>query len=245
MPIRVTVWNENVHEREDARIRQVYPEGIHGAIAAFLGTHEDIEVSTATLEMPSHGLTPEVLDRTDVLVWWGHMAHDRVDDAVVDRVQRRVLGGMGLVVLHSAHLSKVFTRLMGTSCTLDWRDDDRERVWCCMPSHPVAEGIPASFEIAEEEMYGEYFDIPQPDELVFIGWFRGGEVFRSGCCFHRGLGRVFYFQPGHEAHPTYRTNPYVQRIITNAVRWAAPAGPVRELECRHVAPAEGGGSAAR
>ncbi len=238
MPIRVTVWNENVHERESEKIRAIYPEGIHGAIAAFLGRNEDIEVRTATLEMPEHGLTADVLDHTDVLVWWGHMAHGKVADAVVDRVQQHVLRGMGLIVLHSGHLSKIFTRLMGTSCNLTWRDDDRERVWCCMPSHPIAQGLPASFEIEEEEMYCEFFDIPQPDALVFLGWFKGGEVFRSGCCFHRGYGKVFYFQPGHEAHPTYKTNPYVQQVITNAVRWAAPTNRVAKLDCYRVEPAE-------
>jgi trehalose utilization protein len=238
MPIRVTVWNEYKHERENAGIRAIYPDGIHGAIAAFLGENADIVVRTATLDMPEHGLTTEVLDGTDVLVWWGHMAHGQVDDAIVDRVQDRVLRGMGLIVLHSGHLSKIFRRLMGTSCNLTWRDDDRERIWCCMPSHPIAQGLPPSFEILDEEMYCEHFDIPQPDELVFLGWFKGGEVFRSGCCFHRGYGKVFYFQPGHEAHPTYRDNACVQRVITNAVRWAVPANRIDRLDCYRVEPAE-------
>jgi trehalose utilization protein len=170
------------------------------------------------------------------------MAHALVGDAIVDRVQDRVLRGMGLIVLHSGHLSKIFRRLMGTSCNLTWRDDDRERLWCCMPSHPIAQGLPPSFEIMDEEMYCEYFDIPQPDELVFLGWFKGGEVFRSGCCFHRGYGRIFYFQPGHEAHPTYRDNACVQQVITNAVRWAAPTNRIDRLACYRVEPAEGSGA---
>lgn len=238
MSIKVTVWNEYRHELEEEKIRLMYPDGIHGAIAAFLGTNEDLEVRTATLDMPEHGLTVEVLDATDVLIWWGHRAHGDVADEIVDRVQEYVLRGMGLIVLHSGHLSKIFRRLMGTSCNLTWRDDDRERIWCCMPSHPIAQGLPPSFELEEEEMYCEHFDIPQPDALVFIGWFKGGEVFRAGCCFHRGYGNVFYFQPGHEAYPTYRTNAYVQKVITNAVRWAAPSNRLDKLACYRVDPAE-------
>lgn len=238
MSIKVTVWNEYRHELEEEKIRLMYPDGIHGAIAAFLGTNEDLEVRTATLDMPEHGLTVEVLEDTDVLIWWGHRAHGDVADEIVDRVQQYVLRGMGMVVLHSGHLSKIFRRLMGTSCNLTWRDDDRERIWCCMPSHPIAQGLPPSFELEEEEMYCEHFDIPQPDALVFIGWFKGGEVFRAGCCFHRGYGKVFYFQPGHEAYPTYRTNPYVQKVITNAVRWAAPSNRLDKLACYRVDPAE-------
>jgi trehalose utilization protein len=179
-------------------------------------------VRTATLDEPEHGLTEEVLAETDVLLWWGHMAHKEVSDEVVERVQKRVLEGMGLIVLHSAHVSKIFVKLMGTGCMLRWREaGERERLWVVAPGHPIAEGIGDYFEIPHEEMYGEFFDIPAPDALVFVSWFQGGEVFRSGCCFERGQGRIFYFRPGHETHPTYH-QPEVQRVISNAVRWAAP-----------------------
>src|SRR6185503_4900387 len=109
----------------------------------------------------------------------------------------RVLDGMGLVVLHSGHFSKPFIRLMGTSCSLRWRESaDRELVWTVHPSHPIAAGIPAVIPLAEHEMYGEFFDIPVPDELIFVSSFSGGEVFRSGCTFRRGHGKIFYFSPG-------------------------------------------------
>ncbi len=218
--IRVTVWNEFVHEREHEEIRAVYPDGIHNCIKEFLQC-DDIVVRTATLFMPEHGLSQEVLDDTDVLIWWGHMAHHLVSDEVVARVQKRIWEGMGLIVLHSGHHSKIFRTMMGTSCNLKWRDDDRERVWVVKPSHPIAQGIPAHFEIENEEMYGEHFDIPDPDEIVFMGWFAGGEVFRSGVTFTRGNGRIFYFQPGHESNPVYR-NPVIQQVIRNAVVWACP-----------------------
>ncbi len=226
-PIRVTVWNEYRHERQDERIARIYPEGIHGAIASYLRALPGLEVRTATLDEPEHGLTEEVLAATDVLIWWGHMAHREVSDAVVDRVQARVLDGMGLIVLHSAHFSKIFKRLMGTTCNLKWREaNERERLWVVDPSHPIAEGLGEYIEIEHVEMYGERFDIPQPDALVFISWFQGGEVFRSGCCFHRGRGRIFYFRPGHETLPIYH-HPDVLKVIGNAVRWAAaPRGPV-------------------
>jgi trehalose utilization protein len=184
----------------------------------------DFEVQTATLDEPEHGLTPEKLANTDVLVWWGHKAHDEVTDEVVERVQKRILeDGMGLLVLHSGHFSKIFKRLMGTSCWLKWREDGhKERLWVVAPGHPIVEGLGEYIELPQEEMYGEHFDIPEPDTLVFVSWFPGGEVFRSGCCYRRGTGKIFYFRPGHEEYPTY-FNPEIQRVIANAVKWAAPS----------------------
>ncbi len=216
----VTVWNEYRHEREHDVVRELYPDGIHGILANALS--DTFDVQTATLDEPEHGLTEDVIDATDVLIWWGHAAHDEVDDAIVDRVQSAVLGGMGLITLHSAHYSKPFRRLMGTTCGLKWREAaETERLWVVDPSHPITAGIEDFVEIPEAEMYGEHFDIPQPDALVFASWFEGGEVFRSGCCFTRGAGRIFYFRPGHETYPVYH-QPAVQQIIANAVEWARP-----------------------
>ena len=231
--IKVTVWNEGVHEKLSNEVAGVYPAGIHGCIKNFLSSQEDMTVRTATLAQRKCGLSDEVLENTDVLIWWGHMAHDKVPDKLVEKIHKRVLAGMGLVVLHSGHHSKIFRALMGTTCNLRWRDGDRERIWNINPTHPIAQGIPAHFSIDVEEMYGEQFDIPTPDELVFLGWFAGGEVFRSGCCWKRGLGKIFYFQPGHESNPTFH-NEYVQRIIINAVRWANPGFTVIEpVPCPH------------
>lgn len=222
--LRVTVWNEYLHEVEDESIAAIYPAGIHGAIAAAL-REEGLDVRTATLAEPEHGLSEAVLADTGVLIWWSHKAHDRVAGEVVDRIYQRVVaGGMGLVVLHSGHFSKIFIRLMGTTCNLKWREaGEKERIWVVAPGHPIAAGLPESFDIANAEMYGEHFDIPEPDQLVLISWFEGGEVFRSGCCFYRGCGKVFYFRPGHETYPIYH-HPHVLRVIANAVRWAAPSG---------------------
>lgn len=217
--IKVTVWNEYIHEIEQPEVAAIYPSGIHGCIAEFLSANEDITVRTATLSQPEHGLCEELLADTDVLIWWGHRAHEDVNDEVVQRVQRHILGGMGLVALHSAHHSKLMKALLGTTLNLKWRHGDRERIWCAMPSHPIAQGVPQHFELPMEEMYGEPFDIPNPDETVFLGWFAGGEVFRSGVTFTRGMGRIFYFQPGHEEYPIYH-DKNIQRIITNGVRWA-------------------------
>ncbi len=224
-PIRVTVWNEGRHEKTDKAIAQIYPAGMHGAIAAGLRAH-GLDVRTATFDEPEHGLSDKVLAATDVLTWWGHQVHDKVSDAVVDRVHRRVLDGMGLIVLHSGHHSQIFKRLMGTTCDLKWREaDDKERLWVIEPGHPIVEGIGEYIAIEREEMYGERFDVPAPDTLVFVSWFTGGEVFRSGCCYQRGRGKIFYFRPGHETYPTYH-HPQVLRVIANAARWAAPrAGP--------------------
>lgn len=230
-PLRVIVWGENVHEQNDAAVRAIDPDGMHHTIAA--GVREllpDERVETATFQEPEHGLTEARLADTDVLTWWGHRAHREVDDAVVERVQRRVLEGMGLIVLHSGHYSKIFKRLMGTTCSLNWRvAGERERLWVCNPGHPIARGVDRYFELPQEEMYGEPFAVPAPDEQVFISWFEGGEVFRSGCCWQRGNGRIFYFRPGHEIYPTY-FDPNVRRVIANAVAWARPQGLWRD-EC--------------
>jgi trehalose utilization protein len=230
MKLRVLVWNEGRHEKLDKRVAEVYPEGIHGAIAKHLRTLPDMEVRTATLDEPEHGLTEEVLNNTDVLIWWGHMAHHEVRDDIVDRVYYRVLNGMGLIVLHSGHFSKIFRKLMGTTCDLKWREiGEKERIWVVEPGHPIAQGLDEYIELEHTEMYGERFDVPAPDELVFISWFAGGEVFRSGCCFYRGKGKIFYFRPGHETYPIYH-NPKILKVIENAVRWAAPtAGPTPQF----------------
>ncbi|MER6987511.1 ThuA domain-containing protein [Saccharopolyspora hirsuta] len=225
--LRITVWNEGVHEstKDPAGMDEYYPDGIHGALASGIGEQiPDATVRTALLSDPEHGLTEEVLADTDVLLWWGHKAHGQVDDAVVDRVQQHVLGGMGLLVLHSGHFSKIFTRLLGTTCSLSWRNAaEREVVWTVNPTHPIAEGVPNPLVIPEQETYGEFFDIPAPDELIFISSFSGGEVFRSGVTFNRGRGRIFYFSPGDERYPVYN-QPEIKRVIANGIRWAARPG---------------------
>ncbi|GAB2623619.1 ThuA domain-containing protein [Pseudactinotalea suaedae] len=233
--IRVLVWNEGVHEQRDASVQALYPTGMHGAIAEGLREllGEEVEVSTATLADPEHGLTEEVLAATDVLLWWGHIAHGEVADDVVERVHRHVLGGMGLLALHSAHFSKIFIRLMGTTCSLAWRNDqDREIVWTVDPTHPIAEGVEQPFVIEAQEMYGEFFDVPPPDELVFASWFSGGEIFRSGLTYRRGQGKVFYFSPGDQEYPVYH-HPQVRRVLANAVQWAARDRARQQPEVRN------------
>lgn len=218
--IRVTVWSEFRHEKKNPKVAAIYPQGMHECIAGYLRPEADLTVRTATLDEPEHGLGGTVLDETDVLIWWGHTAHREVADEVVARVKQRVLEGMGLIVLHSGHYAKIFKALMGTTCSLKWREStDKERIWTVMPGHPIAAGLGEQFVIPAEEMYGEPFGIPTPDELIFISWFTGGEVFRSGATWYRGNGRVFYFRPGHETYPTYH-QAEVRRVILNAVRWA-------------------------
>lgn len=229
--LRVTVWNEGVHETTQPEIAAIYPAGIHGAIAEGLREllGEEVAVRTATLADPEHGLSEEVLAATDVLLWWGHIAHDRVSDEVVERVREHALGGMGLIVLHSGHFSKIFIRMLGTTCSLRWRNPaggERELVWTVNPTHPIAEGVEQPIVIDAQEMYGEFFDIPTPDDLVFISSFTGGEVFRSGVTFTRGRGKIFYFSPGDQEYPVY-FHPQVRRVLANGVRWAAPVAGAR------------------
>ncbi len=220
--LNVTVWNEYRHERFEEACRAIYPDGIHGLIKSFLDSDHALSVRLAALDDEANGLPPEVLDNTDVLIWWGHMAHHEVPDDLVERIRDRVYKGMmGLIVLHSGHHSKVFREVVGTNGNLSWGRDQHEIVWNLLPSHPIAAGIPDHFELFEE-LYCEPFYVPQPDELVFGSWFEDGFIFRSGLCYYRGAGKVFYFQPGHEFCRSFY-NEYVRKIIHNAVRWAAPA----------------------
>lgn len=218
--IRATVWGENVHEQTNEIVRSIYPDGMHTTIASALAEDGEIVASTVTLQDPEHGLTVEKLAATDVLVWWGHQAHGKVANEIVERVAKRVYEGMGLIVLHSGHFSKIFKRLMGTPCALKWREaGERERLWVINRNHPIAAGLPESFVLENEEMYGETFSVPEPLETVFISWFQGGEVFRSGLVYKRGAGNVFYFRPGHETYPTYY-DENVRTVLRNAVKWA-------------------------
>jgi len=232
MALNVTVWNEGVHEATQPEIAAIYPHGIHGAIAEGLSDllGDEVAVRTATLDDPEHGLGEQALAETDVLLWWGHIAHDRVSDDVVERVRRHVLSGMGLIVLHSGHFSKIFIRMLGTTCSLRWRNPEggeRELVWNVNPTHRIAEGVEQPIVIDAQEMYGEFFDIPTPDDLVFISSFTGGEVFRSGVTFTRGRGKIFYFSPGDQEYPVY-FHPQVRRVLANGVKWAAPVAGARQ-----------------
>jgi trehalose utilization protein len=225
MSIKAVVWGENVHEHTNEHVRAIYPDGMHNCICETLNQHTDIEATTATLQQPEHGLDSDTLNNTDVLLWWGHAAHGEVEDIIVDRVQQRVWEGMGLIVLHSAHFSKPFKRLMGTPCSLTWREaGEKERLWSVNPTHPLCAGLEDSFELPHSEMYGEPFTVPEPNETIFISWFEGGEVFRSGLTWQRGAGKIFYFGPGHETYPIYH-DENVQRVLVNAVAWAANHKP--------------------
>lgn len=237
MPLNVTVWHEHRHEKTNQTVQKVYPDGMHTVMKSAIEEHlgDAVKVRTALLDDDQHGLTDEVLENTDVMTWWGHMAHDAVSDEIVEKVVKRVWAGMGLVVLHSGHFSKPFKRLMGTGCGLKWREAaEKERLWVTSPGHPVTAGMTKDYiELPHTEMYGEPFDIPEPDELVFVSWFEGGDVFRSGAGWKRGGGKIFYLRPGHETFPIYY-NPEIRRVLANAVDYVKPhAGVVKHTLENH------------
>ena len=220
--IRVTVWNEYRHERNVPEVAEIYPKGIHGCIAEFLSECGDLEIRTATLDEPDNGIPDEVLDNTDVLIWWGHIAHAEVADDRVEYIKNRVYnGGMGFIGCHSAHHSKPFREIVGATGNLSWGDEMHEIMWNMKPSHPIAAGIPDHFHLDMEELYAEPFYIPNPDDIGFGSWYESGHIFRAGCTFTRGVGKIFYFQPGHETRKSFY-NPYVRQIIKNSVHWTAP-----------------------
>ncbi len=234
--IKVTIFNEFYHEQAEEHVREVYPKGIHGAIADFLACDE-VQVRLAPLydenlqPTPDCNLSEAVLQDTDVLMWWGHMRHQTVPDEVVNRVCDHVQRGMGIIFLHSGHHSKPFKKLMGTTCNLKWREGAKERIWIINPAHPIMEGVDCEyFDLEKEEMYGERFDIPAPEELLAIGCYGTHEIFRSACTWQRGFGKIFYLQPGHETNRAYY-NPYIQKILQNAVRWAKPTYRVDSIPC--------------
>lgn len=225
--MNIVIYNEGLHDKQDW-MKSVYPTGIHGALKETLEAPENT-ITIITLDNVDD-ITQQLLSETDVLLWWGHGAHHLVPDSVSTLVTEAIQKGMGFIALHSAHMSKPLRQVLGTSCTLKWRDNDSERVWITAPAHPIAAGLPEYFELPQEEMYGEFFDIPRPDDVVFMGWFNGGELFRSGVTFTRGLGKIFYFQPGHEEYPIYY-NEYVRKILRNAVAWAAPTKRIASQDC--------------
>lgn len=230
---RVTIFNEFVHEKNDPVVKEIYPHGIHMLLKEKLES-DDILVRTVTLDDKECGLTEEVFKETDVMIWWGHMAHDKVPDEIAKRVQEEVLNGMGIIFLHSAHLSKPFLLLTGSKGSLSWREDgDKEYLWVCDPSHPIAKGIERYVRLEREETYCEPFCIPEPNQLVFIASYEGGEAFRAGCCYHRGYGNIFYFQPGHESYPTYY-NAQIIQILKNAIEWAKPRYRVDHFDCPNI-----------
>ena len=234
--IRVTVWNEFRHEKTKEHVKAIYPEGIHACIGAFLSKNEDMEITLAALDDPYQGLPDEVLENTDVLIWWGHMAHKEVNDELVEKIRQRVYAGkMGFLPVHSGHHSKPFMAILGTTGNLSWGADQKEIIWNLNPTHAIAAGLPDHFVLETEEMYGEPFYIPTPDDLIFGGWFEHGNMMRSGCTWRRGAGKIVYFPPGHESCPSV-PNPYVQKIIENGVRWVAPAdfGYTVPAGCVHI-----------
>lgn len=233
--MNIVIFNENIQDKEQS-VKKVYPNAIHGALKEALDA-EGNHITVVTMDDENCGITRELLDNTDVLIWWSHVANAKVSDEVTFLVYDAVLRGMGFIVLHSAHSAKPFRKLMGTSCTLRWRENCRERIWVTAPGHPIAEGLPEQFTLEQEEMYGEYFDIPNPEDTVFIGWYPSGEVFRSGVTYRRGRGKVFYFQPGHETHPTFY-NENVIKILKNAVNWAKPVARIEHLDCPNTEPLE-------
>jgi len=246
--IRVTVWYEYTQEagylrreltdpniseedfrnfseytaRKSRQILSVYPDGLMAPILRALREDPELAVTYTTLYDPDYGLSEELLQNTDVLIWWAHISHDAIPDWLSQKIVERIWKGMGFIALHSAHKSKPFMEVLGCSGTLRWREGDFCRVWNTCPVHPIANGLPEYIELEEEEMYGEVFDVPKPDDVVFMSWFSGGELLRSGCTWTRGYGKIFYFQPGHETSPSYH-NPDILRIIRNAVHWAAPS----------------------
>ncbi|MFH1372026.1 MAG: ThuA domain-containing protein [Planctomycetota bacterium] len=217
----VVVWSEGTAPKN------VYPNDICGAIAEGLKELKDWDVVEARLSDPNQGLPDELLNRADVLIWWGHKKHNQVRDGLVDKIVSRVKDeGMGFISLHSSHFARPNIKLMGTPCS--WKeylgDSNTLKITVKDPNHPIARGV-EDFTIYHDERYSEPYAVPQPLAVVFEGTYTldngGTDTSRQGLTWEIGKGRVFYFQPGHETNPVF-FDPNIRRIISNAVEWAAP-----------------------
>lgn len=233
--MKVTIFTEFNASMESEEAKVSYPEGMNACLYDFISKEHDVKMIVHSKDDDGSELTEEILKNTDVLIWWGHWYHGLVSDDVINMVADYVNRGMGFIALHSAHESKIFQKLVGTSGALSWREmGENERLWIIERNHPIVAGIEDThIDIEHEEMYGEPFSIPAPDELVLISWFKGGEVMRSGCVFNRGYGKIFFFRPGHETLPTYK-HAQVQRIVLNAIEYVKANRPIVEQPIKSV-----------
>lgn len=104
-------------------------------------------------------------------------------------------------------------------CFPDYRPDAKpSTVTVKATQHPIAKGLPKTFQVKQTEMYNEPFHVPAPDEVVFEETWELGERFRAGMIWNIGKGKVFYFRPGHETYPVYK-QPEMVKVIANACRW--------------------------
>jgi trehalose utilization protein len=104
--LRVLVWDE----QQDAQ-KQAYPN--------FLGNHlaedlkKEFDVRSVSIKDPEQGLSKDNLEWADVVVWWGHLRHQEVNEEAVAAIVAKITEGKcGLVALHSAHYSQVFKASM-------------------------------------------------------------------------------------------------------------------------------------
>jgi trehalose utilization protein len=218
----VVVWSEGTAPKK------VYPNDINTAIAEGLKELQGWEVVVANLSDPDQGLPDKVLNRADVLIWWGHQKHDQVKNELVDKIVKRVKeDGMGFISLHSSHFAKPNKKLMGTACS--WGayvgDSITLKVTVKSPEHPIAKDV-KEFTLEHSERYSDPYAVPKPKAVVFEGVATlkngGTDPSQQGLTWEIGKGKVFYFQAGHETNPVF-FDPNIRKIIANAVQWAAPS----------------------
>jgi trehalose utilization protein len=277
-PIRVVIWDE----RQPAQ-KSVYPNFLGNHLAEYLRNSERgrgarLQVRSVGIDDPEQGLSSDVLDNCDVLVWWGHQRHGEISADTAKGIVRRITSGqLSLIALHSAHWSRPFIEAMNERSTRDalksltrrerknvqisyippdmrlMRKDEKLTPWwtktagangttqlqiklpsCVFPAvradakpshvrilaknHPIARGVPETFDISQTEMYDEPFHVPTPDAVIFEERWDAGERFRGGCLWNLGAGKVFYFRPGHETYPVFKEAAPL-RLVENAVRW--------------------------
>lgn len=227
--MRILIYNEGRDERNKPEVLTIYPKEIGGALSHIVSQIPNSEIiDILSMYNVKEKLTNNLLESVDLLLYWSHGGNSQFPDELAKLIQDHVLRGMGFVVLHSAIGSKPFKALMGTTCSIHYRHDDFERMTCCNPLHPIAAGLPLHIELDKEESYGEYIDVPKPDDIIYLGWFDSGEVCRSVMTWTRGYGKVVFIQPGHETNSSYH-NPYIQKLIVNSCIWASRSFFFEEL----------------
>ncbi|MEZ5042821.1 MAG: alpha/beta hydrolase fold domain-containing protein [Saprospiraceae bacterium] len=106
--IKVVVWDERQKKQQKA-----YPDFMGNHIADYLKKNDLLRVYSVGLDDPEQGLSDEVLENCEVMIWWGHVRHPEISVATSKKLIERVKAGtLEMIFLHSAHWANPFVEAM-------------------------------------------------------------------------------------------------------------------------------------